>query len=224
MADTLIDLINDIFVDVGRNNNKTAIAAIDQTLYIANRINEALQKLYTLEPFEIDTAGTITITPSTRTFSGPAGVNLRNIHPWSLRINNAAGDIPLELVTEEYIMATYPRFESDEADTPRYIYFTTGLVGVYPLLTAGAANLTLQFLYSGQFTELTSPSATFPFKDWSDEMQFIKAYAKAAYELFKGLGNPDVTLQMERDAWNRIYARYAKSRRIGFSPARRMGR
>lgn len=224
MADTLISVINDVLMATGQRGNKTAIAATDSTEYIRDRLNDGLEEVYRLEPFTVDASGTVTITPSTRTFSGPSATELENIHAWSLRINDSAGDIPVDLVTEQWIVENFPGFEADEADKPLYVYFTNGLIGVYPLLTAGASNLTLQFQYSTQFVKLTSTSATFPFQDRSDELRFIKLFAQLKYEVYKGLGQPGVTNEEMEAVWSRLKAKAAKSKRFGFKANRRYGR
>ena len=224
MPTTLIDCINEVLTAVGSRENKTTIAATDSTGYIRDRLNDGLEDLYCLEPFEIDASGTVTITASTRTFSGPADTELGNIHPWSFRINNSNGDIPVDLVTEQWITENYPGFETDEADIPRFVYFDNGLIAVYPLLSAGASSLTLQFSYSTQFVKLTAAAAVFPFEDRSDEMRYIKLFAQRAYEVFKGLGQPGVTNEEMDRAKSRLVVKYMKAKRTGFTSNRRYGR
>lgn len=224
MADTFIAIINEVLTSTGQRSNKTVISSNDSTAYVRDRLNDALEEIYRLEPFVIDADGTVTITPSTRTFAGPTDTELQNIHPWSLRINDADGDIPVDLVTEEYIIENYPKFETDEADKPRLVYFANGLIAIYPLLSAGASNLTLQFKYSTQFTKVTSTSATLPFEDRSDEMRYIKLSAQLDYEVFKGLGQPGVTSEKMGSVKSRLIVKYAKAKRVGFVSSRRYGR
>ena len=223
MASTLIDVINEVFTATGKRDNKTIIGTTDSTAFIRDRVNDALDMLYKMKPFVIDADGSITITPSVRTFSGPADTELQNIHPWSLRINQTTGDIPVDLVTEEFIIRNHADFETAEANYPQYAYFTNGLVGIYPLLQAGDANLTLQFKYATQFTKLTTTSATFPFEDRSDEMKYIKLFAQLRYEIFKGLGQPGVTNDEMNGVYARIVAKYRKGKRFGFTGSRHYG-
>jgi len=224
MATTFIDIINEVMTATGQRGNKTIISTNDSTAYIRDRLNDALETIYGLQPFVIDLDGTVTITPSTRTFAGPTDTELQNIHNWSLRIHDAAGDIPVKVVTEQYIIENYPGFEADEADKPRYVYLSNGLLAVYPLLAAGSSNLTLEFKYSTQFTKVTSTSATFPFEDRSDEMKFIKLSAQLDYEVYKGLGQPAVTNEKLEKVEARLKVKYAKSKRVGFTSSRRYGR
>lgn len=223
MADTLIDVINEVLTATAQRANKTTIVATDSTAYLRDRINDALDTLYKLKPFVVDTDGTVTITPSTRTFNGPSDTELQNIHPWSLRINNSGGDIPVELVTEQYIIENYPDFETAEAEHPEHVYFSNGQIAIRPLLKAGSSNLTLQFKYSTQFTKLTSAAATFPFEDRSDEMRFIKLQSQLKYEVFKGLGQPGVTNDEMESVYARLYAKHRKGKRFGFVGSRRYG-
>jgi hypothetical protein len=224
MATTLINVVNDVLISTWQRGNKTAIAQTDSTAYIRDQLNKALRKLYKLKPFVVDADGTVTITPSTRTFAGPVDTELQNIYPWSFRINDPNGDIPVSLVTEEYIIENYPKFETDEADKPRFIYFSNGLIAIYPLLEAGSSNLTLQFKYSTQFTKITSTSATFPFEDESDELEYCRLYAQLEYEVMKGLGQPAVTNDKLVSLWAVLTVKHMKGKRTGFISNRRYGR
>jgi len=223
MADTLIDVINEVLTATGQRGNKTAIALTDSTGFIRDRINDAMDTLYKLKPFVVDTDATVTITPSTRTFAGPTDTELQNIHPWSFRINNASGDIPVEYVTEQFVIENYPLFETETAAIPEHVYFANGLIAIRPLLTAGASNLTLQFKHATQFTKLTSASATFPFEDRSDEMKYVKLSAQLDYEIHKGLGQPGVTNEKIRSLYARLIAKYRKGKRVGFQGSRVYG-
>lgn len=221
-TDTLISVTNDILRATGQRADKTDFAETDSTSYLRDRINEALQTIYGLQPFIIDADGTITITPSTRTFSGPSATPLTNIHTNTLRLNQAIGDIPLEYVTEEFIIRAFPDFETIEADFPRYVYFTNGLIGVYPLLKSGDANLTLEFKYSTQFVKLTDKAATFPFENRSVELEYVKLYAQMRYEIFKGFGQPAETGQEANKALTVLKVRALKNKRVGFTGYRRL--
>ncbi|MCE3234529.1 MAG: hypothetical protein K0Q50_709 [Vampirovibrio sp.] len=223
MADTLIDVINEVLTATGQRANKTTIAATDSTAYLRDRVNDALDWLYKLKPFVVDADGTVTITPAQRTFNGPLDTELQNIHPWSLRINDSDGDIPVSLVTEQFIIENYPDFETAESGSPQYVYFSNGSIAVYPLLETVAANLTLQFKYATQFTKLTSAAATFPFEDRSDEMKYVKLFTQLRYEVFKGLGQPGVTNDEMEATKARIIAKHHKSKRVGFKGSRRYG-
>lgn len=223
MADTLIDIINEVLTATGQRANKTTIATTDSTAYLRDRLNDALDWIYKKKPFTIDADGTVTITPSTRTFNGPADTELQNIHPWSLRINDSDGDIPVNLVTEQFIIENHPDFETAEAEYPQYVYYSNGSIAVYPLLETGASNLTLQFKYATQFTKLTSAAATFPFEDRSDELMYAKLYAQLRYEVFKGLGQPGVTKEEMDGVRDRLITKYRKGKRVGFKGSRRYG-
>ena len=222
MADTLLNVVNEILRET-QQAQATAFSENDDTNYIVDRVNDALDDLYALKGTPIDADGTITITPSTRTFSGPSGLDLHRIYDWTFRIHDTDGDIPVAVVTEEYITRTFPLFETFEATRPDKVYIDNNLVAVYPLLEAGASNLTLQFSYPAQFVKLTSTSATFPFPDRSEEMRYIKLHAKFEYEKLKGFGQPGDTRD-ERDGKKaQIIAKYARLKRVGFTGYRVYG-
>ena len=217
----LIDITNEVLRATGQRANKTAFAETDSTSYIRDRINDALDLIYGLRPFQIKTAGSITLPASTRTVSGPLGLDISRIDKDSFRIHNSAGDIPLAYVTDDYIRQNYPSFETKEAEEPRYVYFDGADLAFHPLLKAGASSLTIQFDYWTQFTKLTATDATVPFEERSDEMRFIKLYAQMRYEIHKGLGQPGVTNDDVKDVKAKLVAKYAKTKKVGFTGNRR---
>lgn len=225
MADSMIDVVNEILRATQQESNKTELSDNDDTNFIADRVNDALEDIYRLQPTFREGDGTVTITPSTRTFSTPLGgtIEIHLIHNWSYRINDANGDIPLEYVTKEFIVKNFPLYETQEGDIPRYVYTDADLIAIYPLLTAGADNLTMQFSYSEALTKLEDASNTFPFTDRSDEMRFVKLSAQLDYEIYKGLGLPVITQGKKEALWGTIYAKHAKLKRQGFKGYRRYG-
>lgn len=223
MADTLLAVVNEILRATQQRCDKTAFSNNDDTNFLVDRINDALEEVYNLKGTEIDADGTITITASTRKFNGPSGLDLSRIYDWSFRLNDADGDIPISVVTKEYIVRTFPLYESQEAELPQYVYIDNNQVAVYPLLETGAASLTLQFSYPAQLTKLTTTTATFPFQDRSEEMRFLKLSAQFDYEVFKGLGQPAVTLEKKDGIWARMVAKKARLKRQGFTGYRRYG-
>jgi hypothetical protein len=222
MADTLLSVINEILVAT-QQREKTAFSANDDTRYLIDRVNDALNDIYTLCPETIDANGTITITPSTRLFNGPSGLDVNQIYEWSFRIDDTEGDIEVSHVPKSFIVSNYPTYETEESDQPIYVYQEGTQLGIYPLLNAGASNLTLQFIYPSPLVKLTTTTDTFPFQDRSIEMKYIKAYAQLRYEIFKGLGQPAYTMQVVEDAWATLVGSYASTKQVGFIGYRRYG-
>lgn len=220
MVDTLIDVVNEVLVDT-QQRQKTAFSNNDDTNFIVARVNDGVKDIYHLTPDRIDTNGTVTITPSTRLFDGPVNLDVTEIHDWSFRIDNSDGDIKVAHVPKEYIVTTYPQYETHEADKPLYVYQEGTQLGIYPLLEAGASNLTLQFIYPAVYTKLVNTTDTFPFIEGTLEKQYVKAYAQMRYEVFKGLGQPALTIQMVDDLWAALVGKYNKTKRIGFVGYRR---
>lgn len=223
MADTLLAVVNEVLRATQQRCDKTSFSNNDDTNYIVDRINDALGALYALKGTEIDADGSVSIVASTRRVAGPVGLDLSRIYDWSFRLNNADGDIPLPVVTKEFIVRTYPLYETFEAAQPEMVYIDNNQLGVYPLLEAGASTLTLQFSYPAQLVKLTTTTATFPFQDRSPEMDYIKLDAQFRYEAFKGLGIPELTMQLKDDLWAGLVAKNAKLKRQGFTGYRRYG-
>src|SRR3982750_2896864 len=169
MADTLLNVVNEI-LRATQQRQQTAFSDNNDTNFIVDRVNDALEDVYNLKGTQIDVDGTATIPASTRKLTGPVGLDLTRIYDWSFRLNNATGDIPIQVLTKEYVVETFPLYESQEGPQPQYVYIDNNQLAVYPLLAAGSASLTLQFSYPSQFTKLTLISATFPFNDRSSEM------------------------------------------------------
>lgn len=215
MAITMIELVNEVLRSIGSKPDKTAISETDDTAYILDKLNEGLEDIYRMCPTEIFNDGTLTLPPSTRVLARPSNADVSKIPAWSWRINDADGDKPLEIVTEEFIIRTYPGYETDEAIEPQFVYLTNDDIGFYPLLKAGESDLTIQFKYPALFTKLTNTTDTIPFEDRSEEVKYIKLYAQMEYEIFKAIGQPGITGGKLMASDHRLKAQYAKTRRIG---------
>lgn len=224
MSDTLIDIINRIRQSVGSRGNKTAISETDGTAFLRDKINEALIRIYGWGPSDTNTDGTVTLPVATRTVNGPTGLDLARIHHWSWRINDTAGDIPLEQVTKQFIIEQFPSYETEQGVTPQYVYLEGQTIGFYPLVLSTLSSLTIQFSYPAQLSRLAATTDTIIFPDTSDEMRYIELYAKRAYEIEKGLGQPGVTNEDMDDMRDKLKAKYRKSKRVGITGHRKYGR
>lgn len=208
MAITLLDLVIEVLRSTGQNPNKTAFSETDSTQFIVDRINDGLDVIYGLAPSSIDADGSLTLPASTRSVAAVSGLDPYHIYDWSWRINQSVGDIALEQVSEKFVIKNFPLYETYEAAFPKYVYLSNGVPSFYPLLKAGSASLTIQYKYPAQMVKLTETTATFPFQDRSEEMTFLKLYAKFQYELFKLMGNPDFTGGMVEDAKGALIGKY----------------
>lgn len=223
MAETLIEVTNEILLDTGQNSAKTEFKTTDSTSFIRNVINRALQILYGMAPTSVDVDGSLILPASTRSVAGPSGLDVHRIYEWSWRINNSAGDIPLKFASEQYIITTFPDFEVAEAIIPTYVYIANNTPSYYPLLKAGQPDLTIQFKYAAQYAKLVDTTATFPFEDGSEEMLFVKLYAKLQYQLHKLMGNPDVTATEVDSVLATLEGKYARLKKLRFRPSKKYG-
>lgn len=221
MANTMIYVINEVLRATQQRPNKTAVSDTDSTAFILDKLNEALENIYGMSPTGIDVDATLTLPASTRTVAIASGLDPYRIYDWSWAISKVTGDTELEQVTEQYIQDRYPDYETGDAAEPRLVYFSGGEAAFYPLLEAGASSLTIQYKYPTQFVKLAAATDTFPFPDRSDEMAYIKFYAQAEYEIEKGLGAPDYTLEKAATKRARLKGKYARGKRIGFKGYRR---
>lgn len=219
----MIDVINEVMTATFQRNNKTAISNTDSSAFFLDKINDALQNIYNWCPTAIDVDATLTLPASTRTVSIATGVDINRVYKNLWRINDSAGDIPLELVSEEFIITQKPLYETEEALKPQYVYYSNGNAAFYPLLKTGQSSLTIQYKYPTQFTKLEATTDTFPFPDRSEEKTYIKLFAQYHYEKLKGLGDPDSTYMDMVDVKHILKARYAKLKRVGITSHRRYG-
>jgi len=221
MADTLIDVVKRVLRATGQDTDISAFSDNDDTQFIVDQINEGLLDLHSLGGGDIILNGTLTVTPSTRLFSVATGLDIHEIEQFSWRINNALGDIPLKYVTREYIISRYPLFEAQESETPEFVYYEAQKAGFYPLLKAGASNLTIQYSYLTTSVRLSATTDTFPYPDkW---VQYAQKYAQGKYEIYKGLGQPAVTAGESDSLYTEISVKIWKEKRIGFKPYRSWG-
>jgi hypothetical protein len=223
MTATLIDVVNEVLRATGQRPNKTAFAETDSSAFLRDKINDALDELYDMAPFTIDADGTLTLPASTRTVAVAATLDPYEIYNWSWRINDVDGDIPLEFVSERFIIESFPLYETEEAVQPQYVYMSNNAPSFYPLLAAGSASLTIQYKYPTQFVKLTNTSAAFPWPDRSDELMFVKLFAQLEYEMHKLMGNPDFTREKLETKRCQITAKYAIKRPMGFVGNRIIG-
>ncbi len=221
MVDTLLDVTKEVLRATHQTVSITSFSDTNDTNWIVDRINDALNTIYDLKPTQVDLDGSVTLAASTRTVSPPTGLDIYRIYNWSYRINDSDGDIDLDFVTKEFIVTTFPEYETYEAEQPSYVYYDGNSLAFYPLLKAGSTALTIQFSYPAQFIKLTSPTDIFPFADRSTEMAYIKLCAQRDYEVDKGLGQPGVTQSKIDEKWGIIVAKYQKGKRVGFKGYRR---
>lgn len=221
MADTLGAMTVRILRMTGQNPNKTGLADTDDTQWVADRINEAMQYLFNLKPFEIDLNGSITLPASTRLMDGPAGLDLYRIYDWSWRVNQTTGDVKINPVTQEFIVNSFPLYESNEGDYPEYVYLEGGQVGFYPLLKSSSASQIIQFIYPSMQSRLTDWASTFPFEDNTEELLYCETYTKLEYEIYKGLGDPDETRDKLLTLKGILKVKYARAKRQGLKRYRR---
>lgn len=198
-------------------NIRTAFADTDDTNFILEHMNDALEDLQALKTTYIDAETSFNVT-NTRTFTNPvAGLDLYDTYPWSWRIIDS-NSIPHQLInmTLEAVMEQYPRFETDTSPLPQFYYFDQGNIGLYPLLNSGS--LTAKFRYPTTSTVFvnTTDSINYPQK-W---ILYIKKYAQFNYEVFKGIGSPEVTEEEAEDIFAEIAVKEMKQKKTRILPYR----
>lgn len=222
MAETAVSLMNQILTKTTQKQ-VTAFSDDDDSNFILESMNDALVNLYDLMPTQVDVNSSVNLPVSTRLVSLESGLDIYRIYDWSFRINDADGDRPLKVVTREYITKTYPAFETDTANEPRFVYYEGEQLAFYPLIKSDGDAATIQFSYPVIANRLTETTDTFVFPDNSNELQYIKFYAQLEYELDKGLGNPAVTNDKMEDKWGLLVAKYKRGKKSGFKGYRRYG-
>lgn len=222
MAETALSLINRVLQNTGQNV-VTAFSDNDDSNFLLNKVNEALADLYNLNPTTVDADGSVTLPASTRVVNGPSGLDIYRIYNWSFAIDDSEGDIDLEFVTEQFIRDTYPKYDTDTAKNPRFVYIDNNRLAFYPLVEATEPSKTVVFKYPAMASRLTATTDTFPFVDNSDELYYIEFYAQREYELYKGLGNPGVTDDKAMTKRDALDARYMLGKQSGFKGYRIYG-
>lgn len=219
MAESLKNILVRVLRATGQDEDITSIGDDDDTQFIVDRMNEAIDKLRDLGPTQINATGTISIPESTRRIS-LGGINPYEIIEHTFRLSTSEGDTPIQRVSYEYIIQVFPKFETDTAEYPRYVYFDSNQLAVYPLVKVGSGAKLIQFKYPLLNLKVSGLNDTFDFPDrW---LRYVEYYARGEYELYKGLGQPDYHLGKAEDLYARIKAKVMATNRQGFKGYRRM--
>lgn len=219
MADTLLAVVKRVLRATGQDPMITTFSDDDDTQFIVDEINKALEDIRTLNPTHTNTSSSHTITAGTRLYSVATGLDVYDINRNSLRLDNGKTDwidvVNLISKDKEYDTRTGPKVQ--------YIYYDDNQIGVYPILEAGADDQTLKYSHPEVFTRLTATTDTFPYPDpvW---VTYCERKAKYQYEIYKGLGNPVATSIEVDEAWANCTALAAQTNRMQVRGYRRYGR
>lgn len=214
MADTVGNMIIRVLRASLQSPNKTAPSDSDDTQLILDKLNEAQELIRELAPTQIDEDAVYNLDELTRVIDLPVvGLDIHDIHDWSFYVLDASGERKkLTLVTNQYIYESYPKFQADASDLPRYIYFDNGKLGHYPLVKEGEGPVTCGFKYSAMAVRRTDWDQVFPFpNNW---LLWMEKYATYFYEMEKGLGNPTATAVIMETLFGQIFGKVKRTKRI----------
>lgn len=214
MADTVGNMIIRVLRASLQSPNKTAPSDNDDTQLILDKLNEAQELLRDLSPTQVDEDAAYYLDELTRTIDVPvSGLDIHDIHAWSFQLVQPDGvRKPLELVTNQLVYETYPRFELDAAEFPRFVYLDNGQLAHYPLIKAGAGAQEITFKYSAMAVRRTDWDQVYPFpNNW---LLWMEKYAQYFYEMQKGLGNPPATAVVMETLYGRIFGKVKRTKQI----------
>ncbi len=218
---TLIDLINDVLISTRQRGNKTSIQEQDSTQYIALAINDAFEWIYRYYPTQVDNDGTFAVQPSIRTYTVP-GLDVQRIYDWSWILRRPDGSNLLRYATKQTVVTGNTDYQTTYGE-PSIVYIDNGKVALFPVPPADFSGSSVQFTYPAQYATFTDPLSVFPFENGSDELRFVKLYAKHQYQMEKGLGQPDATLMELEQLRAQVIAKYRGTRRNGYKEHRIYG-
>ena len=219
MADTLSTVVKRVLRATQQDPMITQFSDDDDSQFIVDEINKALEDIRTLNPTHIDDDTSVSIVAGTRLYSVPTGLDVYDINRNSLRLD----DGQVDWIDRVNLINKDQEFDTRTGPKVQYIYYEDNQIGVYPILEAGATSQTLKYQHPAVYAPLVNTTDTFPYPDpvW---VTYCERKAKLAYELFKGLGNPIAT-QLEVDtAWANCTAMAAMTNRLYIRGYRWYGR
>lgn len=219
MADTLLSVVKRVLRATGQDPMISGFSDDDDTQFIVDEINKAMEDIRTLNPTHIDASSTHTITAGTRLYSVSAGLDVYDINRNSLRLDDGKASW-IDVVN---LIAKDKEFDTRTGPKVQYIYYEDNQIGVYPILESGASDQTLKYTHPETFTRLAATTDSFPYPDpvW---VTYCERKAKMAYEIYKGLGNPIATNIEVEEAWANCSALAAMTNRLQARGYRRYGR
>lgn len=219
MADTLLTVVQRVLRATGQDPSITEFSDDDDTQFIVDEINKAMEAIRTLNPTHLDSSSTHTITAGTRLYTVTAGLDVYDINRASLRLDDGA----ISWMDVMNLIAKDKEFDTRTGPTVQYVYYENNKIGVYPILETGATSQTLKYTHPEVYTRLVNPADTFPYPDpvW---ITYCERKAKLAYELFKGSGNPIATNLEVEEAWSNCSALAIQTNRMQVRGYRRYGR
>lgn len=219
MADTLLDVVKRILRVTGQDPTITVFSDDDDSQFIVDEINKAMEDIRTLNPSHTESTSTSTITAGTRLYSVSTGLDIYDIDRNSLRLDNGV----VYWIDVDNLIARDKEFDTRTGPKVQYIYYENNQIGVYPILESGATDQTLKYRHPEVFTRLTATTDTFLYPDpvW---VTYCERKAKLAYELYKGLGNPVATDLEVSKAWDNCTALAGITNRLQVRGYRNYGR
>lgn len=213
MPNTLEDVLKRVLRFTQQDPNISAIADSDDTQYLVDRINEALDDIRELGPPSFLTRSTVTAVASTRLYALPTDLNPFEIDDKSFRNITASPDSPLDRIDYGYLQEKDPNFQNTTAGVIQAVYYEGSSLGVWPILEAGSSSVTIQFEHPSVLNRLDALADTISIPDsW---VLYLEKYAIYYYQAdYKVIGNPMVTKEDLDQKWGQIIAQMTRYKRL----------
>jgi len=213
VSSTLEDVLKRVLRFTQQDPNISAISDSDDTQYLVDRINEAIDNVRELNPPAFVTRSTITATATNRLFALATDVDPFEIDPKSFRDTTATPDRKIDYIDYGVLEDKDPNFQNTQAGVIQAVYFEGSSLGVWPILTAGSSSVTIQYEHPANLTRLTALANTIPIPDsW---VLYLEKFAIFYYQAdYKVIGNAMVTKADVDEQWAKIVAKMARYRRL----------
>ena len=203
MADTVLTLMQRIARKLGLNPDISIVSDQDETAWLLDRMNERYTELRRLLPKPInyfDTTTSINFSVGQRLANLPSTLHLPELYSFSVMdVSISTQKRPLAFTSLPQLLENHPDYTTCMGTQLQY-YFEGKQLGVYPVPVVAA---TVSLMFAATPARLTTLSDTFVLPD--DWLLYIELGVELDYQLWRGQGQPEMTLKRLMDQFALIY-------------------
>lgn len=207
MAETLLQVIREVARPCMLDPTLTTLSETDGSLTLGQYVIQALRYLERAlddEAAVFQAEATLNFSAGTRSIALPNDAEGQGVYHYSVR--NITENALLQPSTRSYITQTYSDFASAQGKPELWYLEGLNQIALYPLPNV-ATTVTLQYqrIQSAVLDPETSLSTVVQYPElWLD---FIKKYAQYLWEVSKGFGNHNATLNLAMELLYQIKIR-----------------
>jgi hypothetical protein len=192
MSDTVLAVLQRVSRKLGLDPNITTLSDLDESQWLMDRLKQRYQELFRLlppTPQVTHQSGQLSLMTSQRLYALPATVALPDLYTWSFVDTTTGHTVALPFIALSRLATMDIDYVSTQG-LPKFVYLEGGQLGIYPVPNQ---TRTIVFQYRPVPSTLSSLTDVVSVPDsW---LAYIELAVELDYQLWKGQGFPEVTLQ-----------------------------